>query len=175
MNIIRKTDYFLVFKSFFCNHLKVIYYRNIYKLIKNILFMPLLEDRLLRIWELKELGKSDIEISEELGLNDGNVSMFVHNKKITSRKMGSRKSEIKRFGFDYENGLRTESLTHRDASQIYAFEDEFNSSREEIAEAIGKSTRLVEYALDNRKEIEPTLIKYLRVLFPEESVSKPYR
>ena len=113
------------------------------------------------------------DIAYFFGLKSGSVGVFVSRKKISTRKMGWKKSEIKKFGF--KNNFGIEGLSYRDASQIYAFNDEFNSSKEEIAEAIGKSTRLVEYALENRKEIEPTLIKYLMVLFPEEGISKLYR
>ena len=87
--------------------------------------------------------------------------------------MGWGKSEIKRFG--REKDLEVEVLTYRDASQIYAFNDEFNSSREEISEVIGKSARVVDYAFDNREEIEKVLIKYLKILFPRQDIDKPYR
>ncbi|MEK6855133.1 MAG: hypothetical protein AABX73_02840, partial [Nanoarchaeota archaeon] len=122
-----------------------------------------------------ETNLSYADIAYFLGLKNGSVGVFASRKKISARKMGWRKSEIKKFGSDLDNNFGVEGLSYREASEIYAFDDEFNSSKEEIAEAIGKSTRLVEYALDNRKEIEPTLIKYLGVLFPEESISKSYR
>ena len=50
-----------------------------------------------------------------------------------------------------------------------------NASREEIADALGKPKELVDYALEHRAEIAPRLIHALKVMYPKEKITKPYR
>lgn len=67
-------------------------------------------------------------------------------------------------------------LTYKLASQIYEAKD-CNFNVEEIAELVKKDEVIVWYALDFRKEIEPKIIKGLRVLYKDPKgrfVKKPY-
>lgn len=101
------------------------------------------------------------------------IGVNVHVIKNNLRgKRGSVKYSIKKFG---KIKSEIEFLMYKDASQIYFFKDEFNSSNEELTEAIGKSKKLVEYALENRDEIEAKLVHALEVLYPNEKISKGYR
>lgn len=122
-----------------------------------------------RASKINYLSYSDIAYF--LDINPGTLGPMAQRIGV-KRGRGYRKNkEAVRFNRFRE----TEVLTYREASKIYGFRDEFDSSEEEIADAIGKSQRLVSYALENRDEVEPKLIKALRVLYPKEKIDKPYR
>ncbi len=110
-----------------------------------------------------------------LGINYPTIINITKHRKV-KRKTGFQSSAIK-YWIEY-NGPRIKDviiLTYRDASQIYGFKDEFKVSREEISDAIEKDVRVVNYALRHRKEIEPKLIKALKVMYSKEKINKPYR
>ena len=65
-------------------------------------------------------------------------------------------------------------LTYRTASQIYEGLDAGFTS-EETAYLLDKKQVMVDYAVQHRTEIEPTLLKALHILFPEEKSTTPYR
>lgn len=108
------------------------------------------------------------ELAYFLGMN---YSTVVVNSKI--KKTSNRGGKIKFLSTVLRIGL-VNILTYKDASQIYGFKDEFNSSDEEISGAIRKNLVVVSYALEHRDEIEPNLISGLRILFPDKTINKPY-
>ncbi len=70
----------------------------------------------------------------------------------------------------------SEFLSYRLASEIYEARD-CGINRKDIVELVGKSGELVEYALEHRGEIEPQIVKGLRILYNDSGgrvVKKPY-
>ena len=66
-----------------------------------------------------------------------------------------------------------EYLSHRSASEIYEAED-CGFKKREIITLVNKSKRLVDYALEHRKEIEPKIIKGLKILYGNTQINTPY-
>ncbi len=68
--------------------------------------------------------------------------------------------------------LGSKFLTYRLASQIYEAQD--CGFLDEIAELADASDDIVDFALFLRKEVEPKIIKGLRVLYNDKTIAKPY-
>lgn len=94
---------------------------------------------------------------------------------MRARKRGrgsGAKRIIKIFGRGFGKG--TDYLTYRLASQIYESKAAgFNQL--ETAELLDTTTRIVQYALQHKREIAPVIMRTLRVLYPYEKVKRPYR
>ena len=69
--------------------------------------------------------------------------------------------------------IKKETLTYRLASQIYeSYDAEFRE--EEIPEIVDTNERLVRYALEHRKDIEPRIIEILNKLYTDQEICQPY-
>lgn len=114
---------------------------------------------------------SALDIAYFLGLPKGVPGNRYHDSGM--------KREVKRpiaaFGERGKIGS-SEFLNYRLASEIYeAVDCGFNGK--DIVELVGKSERLVDYTLSHRKEIEPQIVKGLRVLYNDlrgRVVKRPY-
>lgn len=67
-----------------------------------------------------------------------------------------------------------EKLTYRLASQIYEAAD-LGFNKTEVTELLETASKVVAYALTERKTVESKIINALQVLYPEEEIKKPYR
>lgn len=65
-------------------------------------------------------------------------------------------------------------LTISTASKVYELQDQ-GLREKTIQRRLHQSQQVVEYALQHRSTIESEIIAGLRVLFPDEKISKPYR
>ncbi len=125
-------------------------------------------ERKVKVREKKEavergfgLDFSNYDICYFLGLPKHTINNRYMGKE---RKTGKRC--IKYFG---SNGL----LTYKIASEVYEAQDcLFN--QEEIMGLTGKNDEVVRYAIGHRKEIEPQIVSGLRVLYNDDSLTKPY-
>ena len=135
-------------------------------------------------WEALRTPKWKIDAIERTNQNidyfgHGELAYFLNMLYMTvvinskRKKTSHRGGIIKFFTKEFGAGIRG-ALTYRDASQIYGFKEEFDASDEEISSAIGKDLKVVSYALEHRKDIEPKLIQGLQVIFPDKKIEKPY-
>ncbi len=99
------------------------------------------------------------------------VSQHPAMKEKKRGKESGTKRIIKMFS---EGKGKVSVLTYRLSSQIYkAKAAGFN--QEETAELLDTTPQIVQYAHQHRQEIAPVIERTLRVLYPNEKVSRPYR
>ena len=73
----------------------------------------------------------------------------------------------------FERGKIRRHLSYRLASQIYEALDEGFSAKE-TAELTGVSKSVLEFAVKNRAEYEPKIVRTLRSLYPSKDIKTPY-
>lgn len=121
--------------------------------------------------------KNTIKKISKLGLNSTDIGYFLDRKPVTIyfnlKRLGKNSKKRGMSELRHEKGHY--NLSYREASQIYGFTDEMNTTPEEIAQALNKPIEIVETALNYRKNIEPKLTMALKILFPKERINKPYR
>mgnify|MGYP001568102406 FL=1 len=128
---------------------------------------------------LTPLQKNAIKGVYKIGLSSEDIAYFLdeHQQKIICNLKSRSSKKIKRnSGIQELKGIKgVRYLSYREASQIYGFTDEMNSTPEKIANALDVKVNAVELALQYREKIEPKLTKTLQILFPYERIDKPYR
>lgn len=82
---------------------------------------------------------------------------------------GTKRQTIKQFG-EYD---KTTHLTYRLASQIYEAVD-CGFKRKETAELVETYNGVIRYAIQNRDEIEPKIVRGLKRLYNDRKVKTPY-
>ena len=130
-----------------------------------------------RVTPADKIRAIEISYGLEFGTLDIGYMLDIHPMVIAQRfqKIGKRDKSKGILEHHKRFGEKGPYLSYRDAYQIYGFTDEMNASREEIADALGKPKELVDYVLEHRAEIGPRLIHALRVMYPKEDITKPYR
>ncbi len=99
---------------------------------------------------------SNIDLSHFTGIKDFTITYNLRNIKRRKRKLPLR------------------DLRPRDASILYEYKDEINSTNEELAILLNKDIKIIEEGLSKRNLYEPRIIKSLQKLFPDENINKPY-
>ncbi len=119
-------------------------------------------------WKKQSIDKA----YEKVSISTYDIAHFIDVNPQVVRKRFCKKG--KRENIQTIKDWGKQKLTYRLASQIYETVDlGFNQS--ETAELLDANPKVVEYALSERKGLEPTIINALQVLYPQETITKPYR
>jgi transcriptional regulator with XRE-family HTH domain len=108
-----------------------------------------------------ELNLSGSSIAYYIGCDFSYVSLLRNERSI-------------RYEFEYLINSGNEKLTHHVASQIYEAKDADFSDDDTLELIDGCSQRKIDYAVENRGEIEGFIINCLRHMFPLRNIDKGY-
>ncbi|MEK6947864.1 MAG: hypothetical protein AABX19_01330 [Nanoarchaeota archaeon] len=93
---------------------------------------------------------------------------------IIEQTLSRRKIKKARAYYRYKINGRGNYLYYRTASQVYEAQD-LGFTNEEITELVETKKEIVDLALEKRVEIEPRIIKELKILYNNPDINKPYK
>ncbi|GEM_PF-7129363 len=123
--------------------------------------------------------------SSDIAYFMGLPSNIIYQHFITIHKNGNKRERAKKYLQIIPNKafgksmLKGDCLNYRQASQVYELDDlaqaeGISFTPEEVSGTVTLNSQLVEYARQNRLEIEPKIKELLTILYPKEKINVPY-